>query len=242
MTTEFGTSADSGQNVNEGMNFGQTDGADQTSTPTDNQGIVSEDLDALRRRDAAAQEHIPRLESENQELRDKLAEMESQLASATTIDEALDRISNQGGQESLTTDAVTQIVDQVLEQKQTQSQQENNWQQVMGTLTDTFGDWSTADTKVQERAAELDISLQDATMLARNNPKAFLQLFVPTTSTRSASSGTVRSGGSGQSVADLTSAQQVRDAEYYRNLRKTNPNEYWKVETQMQLRRDLYSD
>jgi hypothetical protein len=241
MTTEFGKTGDSGQNE-DGTNFGQNTEGDQTSGSTENQGIAPDELEALRTRDAAAQAHIPQLESENEDLRNKLLAAEDKLANATTIDEALDKISNNGDSEGLTPDAVTQIVDQVLTQKQTEAASELNWNTVMGKLTETYGDWATADAKVQERAAELDITLTDATAMARNNPKAFLQLFSPTGTTNTDRSSGVRSGGSGQSVGDVSSSEGIRDATYYSKLRKENPNLYWKTETQLQLRRDLYSD
>lgn len=244
MTTEFGTPTDSGQNENEGTTFGQTPGETQAGA-TDNQGMSSEQLEALRIRDAAAQAHIPQLESENNELRDRLAALETKLASATTVDEALARIANNSEKDqvqSLDQDAVTQIVDQVLTQKQTQAASESNWTTVQTKLTQTYGDWNTADAKVQERCQELDISLQDATAMARNNPNAFMQLFIPKTTSIDSSAG-VRSGGSGQTVAGVynASADTIRDQQYYSNLRKENKNLYWKTETQLQMRKDLYS-
>lgn len=243
MTTEFGKPDDTGQNENEGTTFGQTPTHDQGGA-TDNIGMTADQIEALRRRDEAAQAHIPKLESENDELRDRLAELETKLASATTVDEALARIANNGEQSqapSLDQNAVTQIVDQVLTQKQTQVTSENNWNQVQSTLTETYGDWGTADAKVQERARELDISVQDATAMARNNPKAFLQLFVPQGTTTTDRSAGVRSGGSGQTVAGNNTAGTIRDHAYYAKMRRDNENQYWKLDTQLQMRRDLYS-
>ena len=243
MTNEFGKPDDTGQDNNDGTDFGQTPGDDNTSA-TDNKGIDSAEFEALRKRDEAAQAHIPNLESENAELRDKLTDLESKLASATTIDEALDRISNnrEGNSDNLDASTVTQIVEQVLEQNQTQAKQDSNWTSVQNTLTESYGDWKTADAKVQERAMELDIPLQDATTMAKNNPKAFLQLFTPQGSTNTDSSSGVRSGGSGQTVAGTTNTGNTRDHNYYKQLRKDNPILYWKTDTQLQMRRDLYNN
>ena len=246
MTDSFGNSDDTGEENKEGTNFGQTPG-DESSSATDNKGTASDDLEALRLRDQNAQALIPTLQSENSELRDKVIELERQLASATTIEEALDRISNNGGTDEATgldAQAVTQIVDQVLVERTNTQLQDSNWQVLQQKLTDIYGDWKTADAKVTERARELDISLQDATQMAKNNPKVFGQLFLPATyTTNTNSSSGVRSGGSGQTVAGAlnASASTLRDAAYYSKLRRENPAEYWKTETQLQYRRDLFS-
>lgn len=241
MTTDkFGTGDDTSQN--EGSNFGDKSGEQTSTGATGDQGITSEELEALRTRDAAAQAHIPDLESENKDLRDKVVELEDSLTNATTLDEALDRISKAGGNsgENLDASTVSQIVGKVLDQRQTEGKEESNWTSVMNTLTEKYGDWKTADTKVQERAQELDIPLGDATTMARNNPKAFLQLFNPTVTTNIDSSSSVRSGGSGQQTVAVTTNTSDRDAAYYSKLRKDDPKSYWSLETQAQYRRDIH--
>lgn len=239
MTDEFGKADDPGQ---DGQDFGQTPGDDNTGA-TENKGYSSDELEALRRRDEAAQAHIPQLETENRELRDKVMELEQSLESATTIDEALDRISTRekGQGSTLDPDAVTQIVDSVLEQRTTQAKQDSNWESVQAQLTETYGDWKTADAKVQERAQELGIDLADASQMAKRSPVAFMELFAPSTSTTPDTSSGVRSAGSGQTVVGSTTSG-TRDHAYYSQLRKDNPIQYWKIDTQMQMRRDLYSD
>lgn len=242
MTNEFGKPNDTGQNKEDGTTFVQ--GSDATANETtDDKGITQEELEALRKRDEAAQAHIPDLESENGELRTKLEELESKLASATTLDGVLDRISKSGddGEATLDQNAITQIVDNALLQQQTQQTQDNNWSNVMADLTAKYGDWKTADTKVQERAQELDIKLEDASTMARNNPKAFLQLFSPAETTTTDTSSGVRSGGSGQSVSGNVVTGNTRDAAFYNKMRKENPKLYWSIDNQAQYRRDIHS-
>lgn len=242
MTDEFGKVGDSDQGLTptEGNNFGQTPG-DDTPGDTDNKGMTSEELEALRQRDEHAQKHIPTLERENSELRDKIAELEDKLSSATTIDEALDRIRNKGEGEQLRPDDVAKMVESVLEQKQTESTQESNWTKVQNKLTEVYGDWKTADAKVQARAQELDIQLQDASTMARKNPTAFMELFVPKEAANIAGTGSVRSGGDGQKSPGTTASGEVRDQAWYSKLRRENPNKYWSVETQAQYRRDVFN-
>ena len=241
MTTDkFGTGDDTSQN-DEGSNFGDKSGDDSTGA-TGDQGITPEELEALRKRDGAAQAHIPELESENKELRDKVGELETNLTNATTMDEVLDRISTAGGSSDGNLDAstVSQIVGKVLDQRQTESKQKSNWTEVKAKLTDIYGDFKTAQTKVEERAMELDIEVDDATLMARNNPKAFLKLFAPIETTNADSSSSVRSGGSGQQTVAVTTNTGDRDAAYYSELRKKNPKEYWSLKTQAQYRRDIH--
>lgn len=239
MTDQFGTSSDDQAGKDEGNNFGQnTDGA--TTPPSTDQGIDSAEYEALRKRDENAQAHITRLESENEEARNKVVELQEALSKATTLDEALDKMSNQGADQPQGVDRtdVAQIVEDVLGQKQTQAMQETNWSTVQSSLTETYGSWKDADAKVAERAGELDISLEDATKMARQNPKAFLQLFVPQgTSTPTSSIG---SGDMGQRGVSSQSGD-TRDKAWYANLRKTDPNKYWSVDIQAQMRRDLYN-
>lgn len=252
MANEFGSATDdqgsqgngdgtTNQNtpVEEGTNFGQNPG-DVTNDGGAGQGIDPAEYEALRKRDENAQPHIDRLERENAELRDKVVELEDKLSSATTLDEALTRISNQGeGQQNVDPTDVAQVVEQVLDQKQTQQQQDSNWNEVISSLTQKYGDWKAADLKVQERARELDISLDKATELAKNSPVAFKQLFNLNEASTTNTAGSSGAGAQGQR-GTAAMPGQVRDKAYYANLRKTDPNKYWSVETQAQMRRDLF--
>ncbi len=240
MTTELGKFGDTEQKEDEGTNFGQTLDDGQVDDATENKGLTPEQIEALRVRDTAAQQHIPELESENKELRDEVVKLQDELANATTLEGVMERISSGGEGQAIDATAVTQIVDRALQQRQTEDKQESNFESVVANLTETYGTWKTADTKVQERALELDIKLEDATTMARNNPKAFLQLFNPKTTTTDQSGG-VRSAGSGQTVVGGAITGDTRDAAYYNNLRKTNPKVYWAVETQAQYRRDIHN-
>ena len=233
---EFGKSGDD-QAGQDGKNFGSNENAGTTGD-TGNQGIDPVEYEALRKRDEAAQAHIERLERENAEARDKVVELEDGLSKATTIDEALARIADQGEgkQETVDPTDVAQIVKDVLSQEQTKDAKDSNWNTVVETLTKTFGDWDAADLKVQERAKELDISLKEATAMAQQNPKAFLQLFNTQSQQAARSSGTEGIGQRG-----VGSTGEVHDQAYYSKLRKERPNHYWSVDVQAQMRRDLFN-
>jgi len=245
MTDKFGTAASDQGSQDEGNNFGEnTDG--QTKPEDGSQGIDTSDYEALRKRDENAQALIPQLQNENKELRDKYVELEEKLANATTLDDALARIATQGDgqtQQGIDRTDVAQVVEEVLGQHQTVAKQTANWNTVQTTLTEEFGDWATADRKVIDRARELDITLDEATTMAQNNPKAFLQLFVPqrSSSSNNKAGSSTGSGEMGQRGVSGT-VGETRNKEYYNNLRRTNENKYWSVEVQAQMRRDLFSD
>lgn len=233
---EFGKSGDD-QAGQEGKNFGSNEDT-KTDGDTGSQGIDLEQYEALRKRDEAAQAHIEKLERENKEARDKVVELQDGLSKATTIDEALARIADQGDGKQATVDPtdVAQIVKDVLSQEQTKDAMDTNWSTVVESLTQTFGDWETADLKVQERAKELDISIKEATTMAQQNPKAFLQLFNAQSKQAARSSGTEGMGQRG-----VGSEGEVRDQAYYSKLRRERPNHYWSVDVQAQMRRDLFN-
>ena len=249
MSKEFGTSTDDQgtqgnpddktSTGNEGTAFGQEPNG-ETNTDGNQNGIDLAEYEALRRRDEHAQQHIPRLESENAELRDRVAELEAQLASATTLDDALARIANQGEGQAIDRTDVAQVVREVLGQTQTEEKMDNNWNSVVADLTKKYGEWKSADAYVQERSRELDISLEEATKMAKNNPIAFRSLYnldAPAASPNPA--GSVGAGAQGQ--RGISSAPgTVRDKAYYSNLRKNDPNKYWSVDVQAQMRRDLF--
>lgn len=244
MTDEFGKSGNDQTGQDEGKNFGVNTDGSTTGTDTGSQGIDSTEYEALRKRDENAQQHIARLESENAELRDKYTEVENKLTNATTLDDALARIANQGNDQSKDIDPtdVAQVVREVLGQEQTATKRESNWQNVTSKLTEVYGDWATADTKVQEKARELDITLEEAGNMARNNPKAFMQLFVPAQSTTNHKAGSSTGTGDIGQKGVSNAPGQVRDKAYYNELRRKNPNKYWSVDVQAQLRRDLFSE
>jgi len=237
MNEEFGKGADD-QGNQDGKNFG---GEDTGTTGNDNaQGMTPAEIEALQTKSAAAQAHIEKLERENKEARDKVVELQDSLSKATTLDEALERIQNQGDTQQPPADEadVAQIVEKVLGQKQTQDTMDSNWTTVVNALVKDHGDWDTANLKVQERARELDISDKDASMMARQNPKAFLQLFNQTTKPAPSSG----SGETGQRTTfDGMTNTSDRDQAYYSKLRRENPNKYWSVDVQAQMRRDLFN-
>ena len=238
MDQQFGASDDSAQQ-HDGTTFGQS--SDDSSQGAPGVDITDADLTALRTRDDAAQVHIPKIESENAELRDTVTQLQADLAKASKFDDVMERISNQPGSEKpqeVDTDSLADAVGQRLDARATVEKQDSNWAEVLGKLTDKYGEFALVDREITTRASELGMTPADATNLARQSPEAFYGLFLSQTqpSTPGASSASASQGQTGTG----TNSGDVLDAAYYAKMRRENPNLYWKVETQAAYRRDVH--
>lgn len=184
-----------------------------------------------------------KLESENAELRAAEADRSNDLASKQILEDIMARMNDnqQPTNEGLGADTVAEIVDQRLQQDATKREQDANWDAVTTALSEKYGDFEAADKVVTERSAQLGMTPQEATNLARTNPRVFTELFMagqsqaPQQSARSAATGTTN-----MSQAPGGEQPTTRDREYYRNLRKTDPMKWADVKTQRQMWIDLY--
>jgi chromosome segregation ATPase len=233
MTDEFGKAGDPGQE-------GFTQGSTETIT-VENMGgidITPGELAELRKRDVNAQEHIPRLEDENAQLRSRMAEIEAQLEGSATMQDVLNRIENRSEDGvTLDADAVAQQVEQRLHAKAMEEAQSTNWEKVLGQLKEHHGSLEQVDQHVATKAKELGMDLTEATQLAKRSPDAFMKLY--------AAEGSVApqqgsASAAGQQTSLTTPHGEVRDKAYYDKMLRENPKKYWKVDTQAALRRDVY--
>lgn len=233
MTNEFGKSGDPGT-----QEFSLDATTDTVVTPADST-ITPDELAELRKRDVNAQQHIPRLQEENEQLRLSLTEAEQKLEGSATMQDVLNRIKTTSDEApvAIDADAVAQQVEQRLNAKATEATHDKNWEAVMGQLKTTHGSLENVDTHVSSRAAELGMDLSEATMLAKRSPDAFMKLYasegspVPQQGTASAA---------GQQTSIDTPHGEVHDKAYYDKMLRENPKKYWKVDTQAALRRDVY--
>ena len=127
---------------------------------------------------------------------------------------------------------VESLVEKIVLKKETEKKLSDainqNVQMVQEALTSTFG--SEALNTVKARADELGMSLEAMEEMAKTSPKAFLSL--------------VGSAPQPQRNADLTSSKNTvadfntaggRDWNYYQNLRRTNPNQYYSPRVQNEM-------
>jgi hypothetical protein len=222
-------------------------GGDTTSMEThqdDKPGLgidmTADEVAALKKRDENAQPHISRLETENKQLRDELAKAAAKLDSATVLDDVMARLDNKDGQ-GVTPDQVADLVEKRIQQKTQTNREEANWNTVVTKLVAQHGSFEKADAAIIQKARELQMSVSEATRLAKQAPAAFERLFVNTA--QSIPSQQTTTSATQQSAQSVAPAGAVDDLEtkrkYYNDLRRKNPNKYWNVQTQMQYRRDM---
>lgn len=239
MSEEFGSQGEAPDNKE---TFGTNEST--TNTVVVNQALIdSKELDELRKRDENAQQHIPRLESDNAELREKIAELEAQVASSATLDDVLSRLGDKTDSSSSQPVSTDQLADAVSERLRVKAQKEvedKNWNKVLDQLVEQHGSWANADNYITARCIEMQMDPTEATRLARQSPEAFNKLF-PQPQQKPSQQSTVSASQTSINQTPSTDAQ-VRSKEWYAELRKKDPKTYWKVDTQAQMRRDLYSD
>jgi predicted nucleic acid-binding Zn-ribbon protein len=234
MTETFGSSTKTGTQG--------TDAGDRSTSLVD---ITAEELAALKRRDDNAQQHIPRLETENEELREKLAQLSLKLDSATTLDDVLERLNNKSGEsnsQTLDPNKVAEMVENRLSQKNKEASETANWNKTVTELTGLHGSWAAADKAIMAKSAELGMTVQEASRMARQLPDAFRKLFMiaekssPAQQTSSSASFTSANSAAPGGSSDAALEERRK---YYQELRRKNPNKYWNVDTQIQYRKDM---
>lgn len=239
MTDEFGKSGDAGQKDG----FAADGSGEQSGLPSD-ATITPEDLTELRKRDVNAQTHIPQLQGENATLREQLADMQAKLDGSATLEEVINRIENRSADNGssntpVNADEVATQVEARLKLKAMENKQASNWNTVWGKLEELHGSEENIDKYVESHSASLGMTTDEATLLAKNSPDAFLRLFTAE-GTAAPQQGVV--SGNPQQTLTNAGASGTNDKAYYDEMLKKNPRKYWKTETQLQLRRDVYGE
>jgi hypothetical protein len=235
MTEEFGKSGEPVQQ----QGFKQ-DGEDKAPVVRET-SITPDELIALQKRDENAQAHIPQLEGENDDLREQNALLAAKLDSATTLDDVVERIKSERSDDGTPVDAasVVEQVEQRLALKARESVEDANWMTVVGTLTEQYGDWKTADAEIQAQCAQLNMNLSEANRLARQSPEAFYKTFSkagsPAPQQGIASASQNETSNFKNADTDMTELRA-----HYKKMRRENPAKYNKLETQEQMWKDLY--
>jgi DNA repair ATPase RecN len=240
MSEEFGSG--SGDPTTPQEHSFNRDGGDNPPAPS-NAGITEAELEELRKRDENAQAHIPRLEGENEDLRNKVAEMESKLASNSVLEEVMNRLDGKTvGSDAPATidpDKLAQDVENRLQRKAQEQIEEANWNSVVSKLEAQYGEWANVDKEITARCAELDMDPADATQLARKSPVAFQRMFEvkegDPAQVSSASFSNTQTSVIGSSTDDKSELRK-----YYKDMRRDNYAKWQKLSTQRQMWKDLY--
>lgn len=134
---------------------------------------------------SSAQEHIQKLESDFEAATGLLDRQQQLLDKSRNIDDVMEAVARrdssgnaedtpQLSKEEVVADAI-KAFEQKQEQQTLEQRRQANWDQVTGTLTQSYGDKT--DEVVQKVAGENGLSIQEASEMARTHPKVFLKMF-----------------------------------------------------------------
>lgn len=128
-------------------------------------------------------------------------------------------------------DEVISLFDKRFDERETARRQENNFKQVRDKLTERYGNNHAAVLKKQ--IDDLGMTVAEADQMARSNPKLFERTFGLDVQHQSSFDNLPRG-----TYRPEMSNQPKRDYEYYRSMRKTDPDNYWSPKIQMQMHED----
>lgn len=226
------------------------------------EGKKFKDAQALARGKAESDAYILKLQEELQGLRTDLSErltaeqvaenLRKQLASSNTIPEqpasqqaqysAQDGVDqnegdNRNAPQSLTREEIDKLVNQRLQESQSQQTQRENLRSVKQALIDTLGPGYEAE--LRQSIDSLGLSQTEADTLARTQPKAFLKMVVgdraPTKP--SPASNQISRSAQGTNSDSFTSSQSsgLKNYCYYERMRKEDPAKYWTPQVQNEM-------
>jgi hypothetical protein len=192
-----------------------------------------------------ADAYIKQLEGRLDEMRADFLQMKQENESRANLEDLLDQLSSPRSQTSDTPitqtvskptidpNQIENLVSNAVRKIETAKKQEENWNQVKNKLVERYGEnW---DAHITKQVAELGLSNEDATVLARKSPNAFLKTFgLDQPQTQQNFMAPPRSQGTPFSP----NTTPKRNWAYYENLRKEKPETYFDPKTQIQLHKD----
>lgn len=132
-----------------------------------------------------AQNHIAKIEAENQEFRDRLLKIEEGMATQESLEEMLHKIQEASSnpsedtptQPQVSKEDISELVRQTLKQEEAAKLASQNIKSVVNTMVDSYGDKQKAEQAYIEKAEEFGFSVEDMNSLAAKSPKALLKMF-----------------------------------------------------------------
>lgn len=175
-----------------------------------------------------AQTHIANLEQQLKELREDLAQR-------AAIEDVLSKInSSQVGDkpvsESLSAEAVQELIKNTLSEKEKADLKAANARKANDTLVSQYGE--KAKDVVAAKAAELGVSVAYLKDVAETSPNAFLAYFQTTSTTIPP-----RTPASDTQTQNINIGVKEDTYSYFQKMRRENPSEYHRPETQMRMHR-----
>ena len=227
----------------------QDDNSDQGVDP--NKDYLSEyvgegrkfrDTKELARAKAEADMHISRIEAENQAYRERLQQTKS-------LEELMDQINERGNRrpdvgnpptepapapaESISADDLDRMLEEKLTKRQKEDRAKTNEAWVLQQLTNKFG--QNYGERVRAAAAELGLTKEDVTALAREKPKAFLKLV---DDNQPAGPQGNYSPPSSRVNTQVPGPSGARNYKFYSTMRKQDPKTYNSASVQQEMHRE----
>ena len=178
----------------------------------------------------SADEHIARLEQENAEYREKLEK-------ATALDDVLQQLQQKpqatGEQTTpeVTEESIAKLVQDAINQTEDKKQRIANTLKSDSLMKEKFGE--SAKKIMQEKGQQLGLGVETMQQIAEKSPIAFMKLFddVPVPSPKPTTGGV-------NTDAVATNMPTKGTYDYYKQLRKDNPQLYNSAAVQQQMLRD----
>jgi hypothetical protein len=176
-----------------------------------------------------AQEHISNLEAQLKELREDLSQR-------AAIEDVLSKInSSQVGDQqvsnSLSAEAVQELINNTLSVKEAAALKAANAKKANDTIVSQYGE--KAKDVVAAKAAELGVSVAYLKGVAEQSPNAFLAYFSQNTS----NTAPPRTPSGDMQTHNINMGVKEDTYSYFQKLRRENPSEYHRPETQMRMHR-----
>lgn len=210
------------------------------SNTTDNGGTGEQDsgsnlqqqMEVMQKRIGDKDDFIGTLKDENQTLREKMADIEAKIQAMGSVEEklnAMEAAKNSNQDTTLDEETLVSKVLNKMEAKTVEEKQDANFKEVSATLTKTYGA-DQVDSIVEKAAQENQLDFDDIIKLAKKSPQAVYKMLGVKTAYTPSPSPTTNSG-----FQDPVNNKEQKLA-YFSKLRRENPKEFYKAETQRQFR------
>lgn len=236
--TEQSFTNDQGNQGTTGTGFAS--GTDNSNNVDNDSGSnLQQQIDVMQKRIGDKDSFIDTLKEENQKLREEMTSIATKVESMGSVEDQLKRMEEAKNSNQDTTLDEETLVSKILgtlEAKTTQEVQDKNFKEVSETLVKTYGA-DKVDDVVRQAAAKVNLKFDDMLELAKKSPKAVYEM-VGVTRSAPASATPSQSTHVGYTTDNQTKEQKLA---YFSKLRKDNPKEYFKPETQKAFRETCLS-
>lgn len=204
------------------------------------------DPEVIAKSKLEADNHIQSLERQIEELKEDLNNKTSASDVLEAINKKAEEIKNfsfeppkDTEQQStpLSSEDLTSLVTSILDKRSVETKSEENKRQAHKLLTETYGD--NAGEAVKEAMSKLGVSDEDLVGLAAKSPTAFASLVKSTVEVKKETNTFTPT--EVNTATPAFDGKTTRDYDYYKKLRRENPDLYYSAKIQRQMDQDALS-